>query len=119
MCRRPWWGIAGFVVCAYFGYSTLAGLRDGDFYWAAGWWIVLTWAVWAVFAAGILTETRCWREGVFFSVLLIVLLIGVVFSAWTSARPVTIRKARDASFVLWCLAALASLITIRFSSPAE
>ena len=119
MCRRPWWGIAGFFVCAIFAHSAFAGLRDGDFDFAGGWWMVLTWAVWLVFAAGVISETRCWREATFFSLLLIVLAIGLVFSAWTSARPVTTRHARDASLALWGLAALASLTTIRFSALHE
>jgi len=119
MCRRPWWGVAGFVVCAFFAHSTFVGLRDGDFEWAAGWWMVLTWAVWVVFAAGLLSETRCWREGAFFSLLLIVLVTGLVFSAWSSARITTVRHASEASLVLWSLAAIASLTTIRFSVPHE
>ena len=77
--------------------------------------MVLTWAVWSVLAAGLLTESRCWREITFFSLLMLVLLIGVVFSAWASARPVTIRRAREASLILWSVAALASLMTIRLS----
>ena len=119
MCRRPRWGVAGFAVCAYFAYAAFAGLRGGDFYWASGWWIVLTWAVWVVFAAGLLTETRCWREAIVFALLLLVLLLGVVFSVWTSARPEAIREAREASLVLWSLAALASLLTIRSSAFHE
>lgn len=119
MCRRPWWGLGGFALCTYFAYTTFAGLRDGEFYWDSGWWIVLTWAVWVVFAAGLLTETRCWREGIFFSLLLLVLLVGVVFSAWTSARPAAIRESREASLALWSLTAFASLTTIRLSKARE
>lgn len=102
-------------MCAYLAYFTFASLRDGDFYWTTGWWIVLTWAVWAVLAAGLLTESRCWRESTFFSLLMLVFLIGVVFSAWTSAIPATIRRAREASLALWSVAALTSLMTIRLS----
>lgn len=119
MCRRPWWGIAGFFVCAIFAHSAFVGLRDGDFDWTGGWWMVLTWAVWVVFAAGVISETRCWRESLFFSLLLIVLIIGLVFSAWSSARPATMRHAHEVSLALWSLAALASLTTIRFSDPHE
>lgn len=119
MCRRPWWGVAGFLVSVFFAHSAFTGLRDGDFDFAAGWWMVLTWAVWVVFAAGLISETRCWRESLFFMLLLIVLVIGLVFSAWTTARPATIRHAREASLVLWGLAGLVSLTTIRFSPLDE
>ena len=111
--------MAGFLVCTFFAYSAFTGLREGYFEWAGGWWMVLTWAVWAVFAAGLISETRCWREGLFFVLLLIVLVIGLVFSAWTTARPATMRHAREASLALWSLAGLVSLTTIRFSSLRE
>lgn len=116
MCISPWRGIAAAVVCGYFAHSAFADLRDGDFYWSAGWWVVLTWAVWLVFSTGLLSEARCWREGAFFGLLVLVFAIGLVFSAWSSARPSIIRDAREASLLLWILATLASLMTIRFSS---
>ena len=106
-------------MCAFLAHSAFVGLRDGDFDFAGGWWMVLTWAVWVVFAAGLISETRCWREGLFFVLLLIALVIGLVFSAWTTARPATIRHAREVSVALWSLAALVSLTTIRFSALRE
>jgi len=112
ICGTLLWGIAGFAVCAYFAHSSYVELRDGDFYWQSGWWTVLTWAVWLVLAAGLFSETRCWREGVLFGSLLAVFIIGLVFSAWSSAQPDTVRQAREASLALWSLAALASLATI-------
>lgn len=114
MCVSPWRGIAGAIVCGYFTYSGFADLRDGNFYWADGWWVVLTWAVWLVFATGLLSETHCWREGIFFGLLVLVLAVGLVFSAWSSARPSFIYRARELSVVLWGLAAFVSLMTIRF-----
>jgi hypothetical protein len=112
ICGTMFWGIAGFAVCAYFAHSSYVELRDGDFYWQPGWWTVLTWAVWLVLAAGLVSETRCWREGLFFGSLLAVFVIGMVFSAWSSAPPDAVRHAREASVALWSLAALASLATI-------
>jgi uncharacterized membrane protein YczE len=111
------WGIAGFAICAYFAHSSYVYLRDGDFYWQSGWWTILTWAVWLVLTAGLISETRCWRERVLFGALLAVFVIGLVFSAWASAQPDIARHAREASVALWSLAALASLITI--PSPAR
>jgi len=110
------WGVVGFAICAWFARASYIDLRDGDFYWQSGWWTVLTWAVWVVLAAGLFSETHCWREGVFFGSVLAVLLIGLVFSAWASAQSDVARHAREASLALWSLAALASLATI--PSPA-
>ncbi len=112
ICGTLLWGIAGFAVCTYFTYSSFVELRDGDFYWQSGWWTVLTWAVWLVLAAGLVSETRCWREGLFFGSLLAVFIIGLVFSAWTSAEPHAGRLAREVTLGLWITAALASLATI-------
>ena len=112
ICGKPVLGLAGFVVCAYFAYSAYADLRDGDFFWQNGWWIALTWAVWLLFTAGLFSETRCWRERLLFGCALTVLVIGFVFSAWTSTQPAAARYARETSLVLWSLAALASLTTL-------
>ena len=112
ICGTLVWGLAGFAICAYFAHASYVELRDGDFYWQSGWWTVLTWAVWLVLAAGLVSETRCWREGLFFGSLLALFVIGLVFSAWSSAQTDAVRLAREASFGLWVLAALASLATI-------
>jgi hypothetical protein len=112
ICGTLLWSLAGFAICAYFAHSSYVELRDGDFYWQSGWWTVLTWAVWLVLAAGLVSETRCWREGLLFGSLLAVFVIGLVFSAWSTAQADAARYAREASFALWSLAALASLATI-------
>ena len=112
MCGKPVFSVAGFLACAYFAYSSYVDLRDGDFYWQNGWWVALTWAVWLVFTAGLLSEVRCWREGLLFGSALGAFIIGLVFSAWTSAHPSAARAAREASLALWSLGALASLTTL-------
>jgi hypothetical protein len=117
ICGTLLLSLAGFAICAYFAHASYVELRDGDFYWQSGWWTVLTWAVWLVLAAGLVSETRCWREGLFFGSLLAVFVIGLVFSAWSSAQSDIARHAREASLALWSLAALASLATI--PSPAR
>ena len=111
------WGIVGFAICAWFARASYVDLRDSDFYWQSGWWTMLTWAVWLVLAAGLVSETRCWRERVLFGSLLALFIIGLVFSAWSSAQPYAARLAREASLGLWSVAALASLTTI--ASPAR
>lgn len=112
ICGKPILGVAGFLVCAYFAYSSYADLRDADFDWQSGGWISLTWAVWWVLTAGILSETRCWREGLLFGSALAAFTIGLIFATWTSAQPAVVRCAREVSLGLWSLAALASLTTL-------
>jgi hypothetical protein len=112
MCGTAFWGVAGALASAYFSYLSYAHLSTGDYSWANNWWTVLTYAIWVILIAGLLTETRCWRERIFFVLVLITFLLGFTFSAWPSAPAHAVRQLRMASTVLWALAAVASLTTV-------
>ena len=112
MCRSRFWGIAGAIACAYFAYLAYTRLRDADFLWSHDLWSLLTSAVWIMLVLGLISETRCWRERVFFGLVLLNLAAGFAFSLWTAAPSNYARDSRDVSFVLWILAALASLTTL-------
>jgi hypothetical protein len=118
MCGILWWGVAGTAASAYFSYLSYAHLRSGDYSWTHNWWTVLTYGVWLLLIAGLLSETRCWRERVFFGLLLIIFLLGFAFSAWSGAPENAVRQLRMASTVLWALAAVASLTTT-FNSTSK
>jgi len=109
---RSFWAVLATLACAYFGYLSYTSLRDGDFYWQHEWWDSLTWAVWTALAAGLVTETRCWRERILFTALFLIFVIGLVFSLWTSAPFDTVRTARIAATTLWSLAALVAVLAI-------
>lgn len=111
ICRSVWAVIAT-MACSYFAYSSYAGLRNGDFLWQHQGWNSLTWAVWSALAGGLVTETRCWRERILFSLLLLVFVVGLVFSLWTSAPEATVKTARVVTTVFWALAAVVGLATI-------
>ena len=110
ICRSVWAAIAT-LGCAYFAYLSYASLRDGDFLWQHQLWNSLTWAVWTALAAGLVTETRCWRERILFTLLVLVFALGLVFSLWVSAPFATVREARIATTVLWILATVVGLVT--------
>ncbi len=112
MCRSRFWGIVGAMTCAYFSYLAYARLRDADFFWSHDLWSLLTSAVWIVLVLGLISETRCWRERIFFGLVLLNLAAGFAFSLWTAAPLNYARDSRDVSFLLWILAALASLMTL-------
>jgi len=116
ICRSAWAVIAT-VACGYFAFASYAGLRDGDFFWQHQLWSSLTWAVWTALAGGLVTETRCWRERILFTLLVLVFVIGLVFSLWSSAPDSTVKTARIVATVLWGLAAVVGLATI--FAPAE
>jgi hypothetical protein len=112
MCRSRFWGIVGAIACAYFAYLAYVRLRDADFLWSHDLWSLLTSAVWIMLVLGLISETRCWRERVFFGLLLLNLATGFAFSLWTATPLNYARDSRDVSFLLWILAALASLMTL-------
>jgi len=112
MCGTPFWGVAATIACGYFAYLSYSQLRGADYQWQHEWWTVLTWAVWVVLIAGLVSETQCWRERVFFMVLLLNFLLGFILAAWSTAAPSTVRAGRELSLGLWVLAGLASLGTL-------
>lgn len=111
VCRSGW-ALVLTIICAYFAYRTYSAIGMSDFEWRHDWWDILTWAVWAVLAAGLASEVRCWRERLLFAILLALFLVGCVFSVWASARFDFVREARQASLILWCAAALLSVIAL-------
>jgi hypothetical protein len=104
------WAVIATLGCAYFAYLSYASLRDDDFLWQHALWNSLTWAVWTALAAGLATETRCWRERILFSLLVLVFVLGLVFSLWVSAPFAMVREARFATTVLWSVATVVSLV---------
>ena len=115
MCGTPFWGVAGAAGCAYLSYLSYSRLREGDLSWSHDWQSILTGAVWIVLIAGLLSETRCWRERIFFGFIFVNFTLWFVISVWTAAPISAVRDSRRLSFALWAVAAVASLATI-FSS---
>jgi hypothetical protein len=111
MCDTPLWGVSGGVVAAFFAYLSYSHLSSGDFSLPHTWWTTLAYAVWTVVIGGLLTETCCWRERIFFSLMLLILLLGLAFSAWSNAPEHAVRQLRIAATALWAVAAIASLTT--------
>jgi hypothetical protein len=112
MCRSRFWGFSAAVACAYLAYTSFRELRVGDFEWDHEWWTVLTWAVWLLLLAGLLTETRCRRERIFFVLVLLNFALGLTFSLWSSAPETTVQRGRELFATLWVLSAIASLTTL-------
>ncbi len=84
MCRTPLWGIAGFVACAYFTWVSFSRVLRNEFNWPHDGWTAATYLVWVILLAAFAVDTRCLREQLFFSVLVINFLVGFGF---TSGEP--------------------------------
>jgi hypothetical protein len=112
MCRSRFWGILGAIACGYFAYRAYARLREADLLWSHDLWSLLTSAVWMLLVLGLISETRCWRERVFFGLVFLNLATACVFSLWTAARLNYAHAALEGSLLVWILAAVASLMTL-------
>ena len=61
---------------------------------------------------GLALDTRCWRERLFFGLLVINFVIGCGLTLWHSVPSADVRTARIGTGALWAMAALVSLTTL-------
>jgi hypothetical protein len=113
MCRTPLWGIAGFLACGYFAWVSFSHITRGEYDWPHDLWTAATYIVWILLLGGLTLDTRCLRERLFFGVLVINFVVGCTLTLWRAIPPTNVRTARIGTGVLWALAALLSLVTLR------
>jgi hypothetical protein len=113
MCRSALWGIAGFVGCGYFAWVSFAHVAHNEFEWPHDSWTIATYIVWILLLLALAYDTRCMRERLFFGVLLANFLVGCGLTVWPNVALADIRHARIGTGILWALAALLSLTTLR------
>ena len=115
MCGMAVWGITGAVACSYLAYLSYVHVRRAEFEWPHDTWSIVTYAVWVLLMAGLMSETRCWRERIFFALVLANFSLGFVLAMWGGASLEMVRNVRVISVGLWGLAALVSAV-VMFSS---
>jgi hypothetical protein len=118
MCGQPIWGIAGVLSCSSLAYLSLGHVRREEFDWPHDSWSIVTYAVWILLMGGLLSETRCWRERIFFALVLTNFVLGFVLAIWSTVPNSAVREVRIISAALWALAAAVSLI-VTFSSGSS
>jgi hypothetical protein len=112
MCRTPLWGVAGFLGCAYFAWISYSHVARNEYDWPHDFWTAATYIVWILLLAGLALDTRCLRERVFFSVLVINFVVGCGLTLWYNIPSADVRAARIGTGALWAVAALVSLTTL-------
>jgi hypothetical protein len=112
MCGSKTWTIVAFVSCAYFAKVAMGRLAAGGLPWSHDTVDIATHMVWMIFLVGLLTETRCWKEWVFFSLVLLNFGIASVLGFWKSAPANVLILSRELSAGIWGLAALLSLVLV-------
>jgi hypothetical protein len=111
MCETALWGVAGFLGCAYFAWTSFAHLVRGDLGWPHDYWTAATYIVWIVLLAFLALDMRCLRERVFFGVLVGNFVAGFSITLWHGISASDVHTARIVTGALWTLAALVSLTT--------
>ncbi|MGA9471258.1 MAG: hypothetical protein WBV36_02270 [Terriglobales bacterium] len=75
-------------------------------------WTAATYVVWIVLLTALTVDTRCWRERLFFGVLVVNFLVGFGLTLWRTIPVADVRMARVGTGALWALAGVLSLTTI-------
>jgi hypothetical protein len=112
MCRTSLWGVAGFVACGYFAWVSFSHVVRNGFDWPHDAWTAATYVVWIVLLTALTVDTRCWRERLFFGVLVMNFLAGFGLTVWRTIPGGDVRTARIGTGALWALAGLLSLTTV-------
>jgi len=115
MCGMPLWGVTGTLACSYLAYLSYSHVRRAEFEWAHDGWSIATYSVWVLLMVGLLGETRCWRERIFFGLVMANFVLGLALAVWHAAPVDAVRQVRVISAALWAAAALVSLV-VTFSS---
>ncbi len=109
MCGSRIWTIAAFLCSAYFANIAVERARASVAPWSHDALDVATHGIWVLFMIGLITETSCWKERVFFAVVLVNFAVASTMGVWGSASMAAIHESRMVSAILWAVAALVSL----------
>ena len=112
MCGSRIWTIAAFLCSAYFAKIAVERVRGYNIAWSHDALDVATHGVWVVFMIGLMSETRCWKERVFFGVVLANFALASIMGLWSTASPTLLSETRIVSAALWVIAALVSFALI-------
>lgn len=112
MCRSTPWGVMGFLACAYFTWLSFSHVWRNEYDWQHDGWTAATYIVWILVLVGLMLDTRCWREQMFFGALFVNFVIGFGMTVWRTIPEAQVRNARIGTGALWALGALLSLSTM-------
>lgn len=112
MCRSTPWGMMGFLACAYFAWISFSHVLHSEYDWPHDAWTAATYIVWILVLVGLMLDTRCLREQLFFGVLVVNFVIGFGLTVWRTIPSAQVHNARIGTGALWALAALLSLTTM-------
>ena len=112
MCRATAWGVMGSAACTYFAWLSFSHVLRQEYDWPHDAWTAATYIVWILLLAGLMLDTNCLRERMFFGLLVANFVVGFVLTLWRTIPPAQVHNARIGTGALWTLAALVSLTTM-------
>ena len=112
MCRATAWGVMGFLACSYFAWISLHHVLRNENDWPHDGWTAATYVVWIVLLLGLMMDTHCLRERIFFGGLVVNFVIGFGLTLWRAVPSAQVHNARIGTGALWAAAALISLTTM-------
>jgi hypothetical protein len=112
MCGSRLWTIAAFLCSAYFARIAAQRLRSANLGWSHDALDIATHGVWVLFMLGLISETRCWKERVFYGLVLANFALASVMGLWTSASGALLSETRWLSAALWIAAAVTGFALI-------
>ncbi|HET7207404.1 MAG TPA: hypothetical protein VFI95_12575 [Terriglobales bacterium] len=115
ICGSKLWTIVSFACSAYFA---KIGISRMQYAWSRDPWDIATHLVWVLFMAGLITETRCWKERLFFALVLANFALAFGMGLVPESAHSIVTSTRTISAGLWSLAALLSLV-LMFSRPRQ
>lgn len=111
MCGSKLWPLVGVVCCGLFA-KVAASRVHGAWAWSHDPWDVATHLIWILFMVGLITETQCWKERVFFGLVLANFAFAFSMGIWKSASEAVVHETRLISAAAWGAAALLSLLLL-------
>lgn len=112
MCRAMGWGVMGFLACGYFAWISFSYILRSQYDWPHDGWTAATYVVWIILLVGLMLDTHCLRERLFFGVLVVNFVIGFGLTLWQTVSLAQMHNARIGTGALWAVAALLSLTTV-------
>lgn len=112
MCHATAWGLMGFIACAYFAWISFSCVLRHEYDWPHDAWTAATYIVWVVLLVGLMLDTHCLRERLFFGLLVANFVVGFTLTLWRTVLSAQVQNARIGTGTLWGLAALVSLATM-------
>lgn len=108
ICGSKLWSLVGLIGCGYLA-KVAASRIHGEWAWSHDPWEVATHLIWMLFMIGLITETRCWKERLFFALVLTNFTFAFAMGLWAGAPGSVVRETRLISAAAWAAAALVSL----------